>query len=422
MKNDTSMHRKTLNIIYVMFNVFYAFYFSYSGYLGGDFSNKGFSTKPELIFLSLLLILLVFFFINLIYRFDKRINIGKLNVISSHVDNKIVHGLFFAVFLFYVYCAYHGLGINGVSDDDVNLGAAPKYLYFILQPPFIIVVYFFACLGCRNFVYRLIFFGFFLMQLVTGAMANFILLLPYLALYSCKLDVRDGVRFRKRLIYFIVIGFLVAPLLRISKFLALSLILTNVDFKFPFVIQDVMRVLDNMSQGNGFFSLYVDYAFHTFERFQIVANMQYIIDRASDFSHYEYDFFRLHSIINFIYKSIYSNSFSPIWLESVIASSINDTIDWNVHISFWGRAIVLGIDSLFTYVFIVLLVLFMIPLSRKLSKELSELNWCYLVLFVIHGWFLSYFLYVQSLIVFLFLCIGSRYITMFFYAHFRKVN
>ncbi|SIQ50870.1 hypothetical protein SAMN05421840_101468 [Shewanella morhuae] len=413
---ENKIHRNILLFVYIFFNAAYVFIYALDGHLGGDLSSLSWHSNLEILFFSFFLVLISIIFFNIgVFTFVNKVNIGKRGLIHQIPPSMTLHVLFFFIFIFYIFSISKGLGVNGVADENVkNVGSVFKYTFFLLQPHFLLLIYIFCFAGIRNFLYKIIVVGYFLSPLITGAMSTYILLLPYFVL--CHKSGVNNARFNYLVLFFVVLGFVLAPLLRIAKFVALSLVLTNFNSSFESVnfVDKISSILISMVGDEGFLGLYFDFAIHTFERFQVVANIQYLIDNSIMFESFYYDFFRTHSIINFTYQLFCNVNESALWIESVVANKINPDISWNVHVSFWGRMIVSGVDSLFIYIFIVFLVLTSVFLSKKISPNLNELTWCYVLLFVIHGWFLAFFLFVQTVFMFIFLLYLVRFFHIFF--------
>ncbi|MFQ2855448.1 oligosaccharide repeat unit polymerase [Aeromonas caviae] len=390
-------------LLYFFSNIACAFYFIFDGYIGGDFSGYDIPVNYEWMALAFLITTLTFFFyLFLMHAFFKRIKIKKI----PSYDGAMLDVLSTLIISFGLYSVIvHGVGRIGVEEDYSNVTAIYRRFTSILQPSLFGLIYFFYRSDFKRFlvVFNLLLY---LVLIISSGQTGQLLLLFFLCIYIDKKSPKYGGL--RAFIPFLIFcfGLLFYPFIRLLKEAVIQSVLLQVD---TFDLYESYIISDD------FADIYIKYFFITLERFQIVANIQYLLENRDDiYNHYNvtnsgiHSFFLGHWLTVFFAKSLgivfSSDMVSP---QNFLALQINGSDSWASHIGVFGFFVFYGFNGFIIIIFSVLCVLLSSFLSNSISsdKRISLLTFLMILQLLCHGWVLPFFNYLQSLFVFAFILI-----------------
>ncbi|MND30352.1 hypothetical protein D3C80_208820 [compost metagenome] len=385
--------------LYVFFNIVCAIYFSSTGLLGGDFGGE-YKASSFWIVIALCIILLTFIlFPSVIFNFFNSIKVNRCkNIKSNSIDY-----FFTLVFIFSIYIAVvYKMGVYGMGEDIFD--SIPSYInvaYSILQVPHLGLIYFFYRVeGFREITFLINLVFYISLCLISGQTFQLVFILILYLLW--RREVSNPVNM-KGVIFFSVFGLLLYPFIRLLK---LVLVIYQRD------AIEAAVVAGNII--NDFSGYYVSSVFDSLERFQIVANLSFILER---FEYLSSDYQRLVG-----YGDV-NNFFSSNWVfkffiktfgffadlsdlpQKYLALFINGNDFWTSHISLFGYYVFYGFASLFIYVFVLLSLFTGTYFCKKISNKnnVQLLNRIMILTMICHGWFMAYVGFIQALFLFYFL-------------------
>jgi len=381
--------------LYMSFNILCAFYFMYTGFLGGDFANANITSNNLYMLLSLIMVTVTFvFFLWFLYPIGELIKTKNI----SYVSSQVLDWFLLAVTLFGLYGALkYGVGIIGFEQDISNASAPYRQGSAIIQPVMFGLIYFFYRASFKNpFVIVNLFF--YIILIIVCGQTGQILLLFFLWVYLMKIRPRGISNWA--VISFICLGLFCYPFIRLLKEITVHNALQG---------SEVFSAYLNVLVGEDFLEIYVRYFFITLERFQIVANLQYLIDqRESIYQQYQLVngdiglLFSNYWLIVFIAKIfgwVGGDFVSP---QNFLAMKINGSDTWASHIGILGFFIYYGIAGVLVLLFCSVVVILVGIVSKALvvDKRISLLGWLMTLQLICHGWFFPYFYFLQTLIFF----------------------
>ncbi|HCJ9895218.1 TPA: oligosaccharide repeat unit polymerase [Escherichia coli] len=394
--------RKVFFNLYIFFNLLFSVFFIITGKLGGDFTSSDYNTNDYILICAFISVFFAFVLVlKILFPTIEDIRVTPL----AENKTKFLDVIILAVALYNAYSISMGVGVNGIEKNDLQVSEFFKYIYAILQPSFLVLIYlFYRCNRVNNYYYitAMLYFS---CSMISGESVNLLFLWPLLYLANRNKDKR---KVKLNFITILVLGLIFYPLIRMSKFVILSVFLTGDSLTLSSMSDSYMRFAD----GGSFFEYYISMFSASFERFQVVANVQYLIENGTHIRNmYQYlpsDFFNEYFLTNFIYKLLTGINYSVTWLQSIVAYSINGNDSWNTHVSILGLGIVQGISSIPAYITMFFVFVFSILLSKKLATNVIELTWFLVLLLFIHGWFVSYVMFTQALVLFYIIVIVSN--------------
>lgn len=405
-RQATKFIRFFLMFIYLFFNVSCFFYFSITGYLGGDFPDGEYVADVPLLFLSFFVFIIPsLFLLRFIFPYFE-----NKNVLSYCYYEGVFLDVFVLIvnqFMLYASVKYH-VGVLGVGDIDVS--DVPKIFFFlntIFQPIYFVLIYLFYRVGSFSFIYFLN-VVLYVLSVVFTAQTGQLLLVFCLLVYKLY-----AAEYRVRLRYIVsvsIVGILFYPMIRLIKYSIVGGVVQDLD---------LIDVVTSAVSDNPF-QIYVDFLFKSFERFQIIANIQYLLSN-SVILPYSYDinvgsnysFFSSHWLGGYIYNLMGWQSTNIIPPQNFLAYKINGLDSWSSHIGLFGYYYFYGAYSLCIYSFMTFIVYISVWISRKINATNSvvDLNWSLGLILVCHGWFFPFLSYVQALLVFFLLLFSLNVLT-----------
>lgn len=385
--------------LYVFFNIVCAIYFSNTGFLGGDFGGE-YQTSSFWIIIALCIILFTFILLpTVVYKLFNSIKVNRI----SNVKSNAFDVFFLFVFIFSIYIALvYKMGVYGIGDDIFD--SIPSHIniaYSILQVPNLGMIYFFYKVGnFRKKIFLLNLFFYILLCLICGQTFQLVFILILYLLW--RRDIGNPIDM-KMVVFLSVIGLSVYPFIRLLK---LVLVIYQRDSYEAACVAE--RIL------NDFYGYYVFSLFDSLERFQIVANLSFILERfeylSSDYQQIVgygtvNNFFSSNWILKFFMKTFGFSTDMSYLPQKYLALFINGNDFWTSHISFFGYYVFYGYSSLFIYTFILLMVFIGVLICKKISNKnnVQLLNRMMILTMVCHGWFMAYVGFVQAAILFYFL-------------------
>ena len=233
--------------------------------------------------------------------------------------------------------------------------------------------------------------------------AQTINILTLFALFIISLQLKNIRVTAKKLFTLTALGLLIYPIIRFLKYAIVSSGRQNVAL--------VSTFQNNL--GDGATAMYFDFFFKSIERFQMVANIQFIMEQWDSLTYsYSsavnggYSFLSSYWFIDAVLRrvfgeNLFAGGLSP---QDFMATAINGQDTWSSHISFLGYIPFFGFYSVLVYTLMLFFVFLSIFLSRKLmaNRYFLTLTWLMCLFLVCHGWFIPFINYIQSLLVFIF--------------------
>lgn len=385
--------------LYIFFNIACTIYFSATGLLGGDFGGE---YKASFFWLGIALFIMLLTFVllpTLIFYFFYSININRFKNIKSNA----IDWFFVLVFMFSIYIAMvYKMGVYGMGTEIFD--SVPSHiniLYSFLQIPHLGLIYFFY--RVENFSRAIFLFNLTLYILLCLISGQTIQLLFVLILYLFwRRDIGSPLKM-SGLVFFSVIGLLLYPFIRLTK---LVLVVYQRDALEAGIVAATIL--------NDFSGYYIHSVFDSFERFQIVANLSFILEKFSTLSNdYQLlladngvnNFFSSNWVFKFILKTFGFFVDLSNLPQKHLALFINGNDHWTSHISFFGYYVFYGYASLFIYLFVLLTIAIGVLICKKISNKNSVqlLNKIMILTLICHGWFMAYVDFIQALFLFYFL-------------------
>ncbi|MEC6882326.1 oligosaccharide repeat unit polymerase [Photobacterium piscicola] len=381
--------------IYLCANLFCCFYFYYTGYLGGDLS--GYNIKVNYYLLPISLFIVIFTFVFYQYVIYPIFNNVKFNGIK-YVNSKSLDFLILIINIFGLYSSvFYGVGVLGIEQNN-SIPVFLNQFTVILQPINLVLIYFFYRASFSKKIV-LLNLSIYAIYVVLSGQTVQLLVLFFLWVFIKK---KEGKISSSKILIFISIGLIVYPFIRMLK---MAVILSHLRGEsLSFIYFDMLE--------NGGFEQYFKFFFITLERFQIVANIQYILDN----NNYLYNSY---SVLNhgvgellgnfwifvFISKVFSVTSVSFISPQTFLASIINGSDLWASHIGIIGYFVFYGVGAFFVLILSVILVLSVSLLCSYLytDKRVSLLGWLLTLQLLCHGWIFAYLYFLQTLIIFIFI-------------------
>lgn len=259
--------------LYIFFNVACVIYFSCTGLLGGDFANE-YVASPFWLVVALIVVLATFYFVSC-FLFNL---FCSIRVTRHTQSNSIIIDAFLSiviVFSTYLSVVYK-IGVYGLDPDDLtSVPAYLKQIYSITQPIHLGIIYLFYRVGNFNVLTYVNLMLYIVLFLVSGQTNQFILIF---ALYLFYRNTYAKPINKNKLVILTIFGIIFYPIFRLVK---VGIVGSQRD--------DTELLQFATTIGSDFFSYYSAFLFVTLERFQIVANISFILERFNEIYH-DYSF------------------------------------------------------------------------------------------------------------------------------------
>ncbi|QUY06544.1 oligosaccharide repeat unit polymerase [Proteus mirabilis] len=384
---------------YLLINIIFTIVYSYTGYLGGDFANLSIISNIYSLVLSLFIfIIIVYFILKIVFPFiENKIKIKKH---FKYEKSSLLNYIFLIISLFFLFCSIIGISNHRVDHSQLNYPPALFYLYTLISPQYLLLIYIFYSYKSNSKIFFFIIIITIIASYLSGSSFTLIYLLP---LYILREDKKIKI---KKLLTLLLLGIAIYPIFRFFKYALNSMF--NLTSSFDMIELD--NYISSTLHDNSLLELYIYFLQLSVERFQVVSNISYIIDQ-SDILYSLSQNYNIQNIDFFIFRTIenifFNNKNNEFILQKLVAININGLQTWSSHISLAGFFIIEGVNSITTYLYVVILLLFSILLSKLLSSNsrVIELTWINTLLFICHGWLSPFTYYVYSLLVFIMIII-----------------
>ncbi|WP_448885298.1 oligosaccharide repeat unit polymerase [Citrobacter telavivensis] len=386
--------------LYIFFNVVCAIYFSYTGFLGGDFAND-YPASPFWLVVALVVVLTTFYFFSCsLFKLFSSVKVTRY----SQVNSVIIDLILTSIFIYSIYVTiFYKIGVYGLDPDELEL--VPGYLkqiYSVIQPIHFGIIYLFYRIGNYRFLTYINLVLYVALFLASGQTNQFILIFALYLFYRNNYAKPINMNM---LVLLTMIGIAFYPFFRLLKIGIVGFQRDNTD-----LIQFATLI------SSDFLSYYTTFLFVTLERFQIVANISFLLEHFQEIYHtyslsigggYIFNFFTTNWIIKFIMKSVglYIDADASVSPQTFLALLINGRDFWASHIGVFGYYIFYGISSVFIYLFIIAIMFVTIILCKKMSinNNLLLLSRLLVLIIICHGWLMAFVFFLQAL--FLFYCL-----------------
>ncbi|WP_429174628.1 oligosaccharide repeat unit polymerase [Aeromonas salmonicida] len=394
--NLNEKNKKILFLVYLFCNIVLFFRYYFNQELGGDLSGYGIADNL-LLLSSVVLVVSSFIIFNVVFNIFDSLKVKRTlgYVRSSLIDYFclciIVTSCFFSL--------YYGYGRVGVSTESIPSFVILFNKFFV--PNYFLSVYFFYKYDSKSVIYKINILLFCLNAIFQGFTFP-LLMVGYLFVYRLQAENRLNI---KALLVVVFAALLFSPFIRVMKNIMIRSAITG-DYDFL----NGLDALYTVSDVSHFYELYALYAAKVMERFESISALFYIKEHINDIrSLYESNkflpFHLYHWIPQTIDKILNPNSVYDItqdYVQRAIAFYINPYFQWQIHITFWGWVLIDPDLSFLYMIYVFSLLSIAIFLSKKLSfaKNITNLVWYYSFLYICHGWFNEYILFIQGLFVF----------------------
>lgn len=401
-QNQALLIRRYFLKIYIFFNVICGIYFIYDGNLGGDFQGV-YPTEPTLMIIAIILVLAIFYFVLLLlFPFFEKVRVREL----TYCRSKLLDYFILVLLVLSIYAAINlNVGISGLKLDEPD--GSSKFYFFLIsifQPVNLALIYlFYRVIPCR--VNRLLLLNVCLYVVYVIVSAQTVNILTLFALFIVYLQLKQIRVSGRKLFMFTALGLAIYPVIRFLKYAIVSSGRQNMELVNTF----------QSNLGGGAADIYFDFFFKSIERFQMVANIQFIMEKWAALSYaYNnavsgYSFLSSYWFIDAILRRVFGENFFATGMapQDFMATAINGQDTWSSHISFLGYIPFFGFYSILVYTLMIIFVFISIILSRKLmsNRYFLTLTWLMCLFLVCHGWFIPFINYIQSLVVFIFVII-----------------
>ncbi|OMQ23061.1 oligosaccharide repeat unit polymerase [Serratia oryzae] len=396
--------KKHLSFVYVSANVICAILFSINGYLGGDFSGSVISNASNLFISLLIVIFFIFLYQYVIFSLAESINVPSVSYEPrSILDITVLLLSFLGAYGAIVY----DIGVVGVGADSNSSFIVVKlisYVVSIFQPVWfcLIYIYYRVCVGFNKlFFVNVIVYT--ILILATGQTVQFIALIyVYMYIYFNRKHIFP----LSRLIWLSILGVLTYPFFRFLKYSIIASSAYDVE---------VGIMMQNAITEKTPYDIYIDMLFVGLERFQVVANTEYLLTNFSSISSNYIP--SLSSFLSgfWLFDSIYKMLGYGITVvptpQVYLATMINGADNWASHIGLYGYMVFFGSNAIFVYVISIIMIIFSVVISKFIIKSpfFILISWISSFILIVHGWVIQYMSFLQALIIFAFFIIFCRF-------------
>lgn len=363
-------------------------------------------------FLCMVLVLFSFYFVSYFYDTSKR-KTFKLSLGFSVKSNYVAIDYIVLMFLFISFFASYRYGFERVGIDSQELPSALWVFFKFLSPTYFIGIYI-AINYNSNRLFFLINVLFFIFLGLFKGYSGPILTVGFLFLF--RLYTRDKLN-KKHLSLIIVSALILGPVIRIVKNLTIVGLIKN-DMSFS----QSLEYMYSIYEVESFIELYIFYIFKFIGRFESVSTLYFILDNRDKLtelysSGHFYPFYLYHWLPQTIEKLFFSSSLFDISnnndLQTTLAYMINPLFKWRSQATLFSWFFIESYLIPIYAAYVVLLIFISSKLTilmSKNSKGLEQVTWYYIIVFVTHGWFDLFLIYIQALLVFYFVCLILKFL------------
>ncbi|HHY0336397.1 TPA: oligosaccharide repeat unit polymerase [Vibrio cholerae] len=388
-----NLERNLFFKLYLFSNIVTAIIYIYSGKIGGDL--RGYDLNHPLIMLLALIIVIVSMYTLLYFLYgflEKSIKVKKI-FLEDNIDYFYLDVFFILLNISFGYFSFkYDIGIAGVEIDS-SVPKIPLYLFIIMQPIFLTYIYLAYTSNIKRKLFVVNAILILLFSILKGWLSSFIYLTFIFIIVNNAFIFKHKLKFMLG----IVVGIVLSPFLKFFKSVV-SVVNTSQNGDSYIEAIDLVMSYKNINSLLDLFNLYL---VSTIERFEHVGILYYSLvennidvvlkDKITPFfaegwiQNRIYDVFTLHSTTD---------------LQIALAQKIHNAYSWRVNtpISLW-----MIVDSqmiLLIAIYTITLLMLVIFISKLLSEKVVNLSWIATLVMLFHGWFYSFSLYIQALVVF----------------------
>ncbi|MEE3878777.1 oligosaccharide repeat unit polymerase [Vibrio sp. YYF0003] len=411
MLNIKHIPRSMILWLYSLSNILFCFVYFFSGSLGSDYDGY-IVYFPYTLLYCLVLVLSSFFILHAVFKFFEKINMAKSYKVST--DSTVIHYFIFIILsIAFTFSIVYGYGRVGNENS-----LAPSFVSLFnkfLVPQYLLYCYIAIFYDSKRIIYFVNLLVFVLFNFYKGY-TFIILVIGFLWVFRI---LSSGKSISWKMIFLLVFLLLISPLVRLLK----NVVLYSIGSDDASMAESMQIIISNRN-GDSNFSLYIDFLLRTFERFESVSATYYIVDNKDILStmyedHNFLPFYLYHWIPQTLEKILSYNSIydiTQVYAQRYIAGFYNPYYVWQTHIGYFGWPIINPEGMIFYYLYSVALMFLLVFISQHFTsnKGLLEMSWILTILYMGHGWFNDYIIFIQALVV--------MYVLLLFVGFFKRFS
>lgn len=377
-------------MIYLGLNIYFSIsYFFDDGLLGGDFYNRGVYVSGSSIFIAIISIV-VTYILYLYFTFNILDKI-KINYTIEFNNFKLLHIVFSIITFFYFFCSLYGGNSYNIDFKETGLPYIFLQILTIFEVEKLLYVYIFFGLISTSRIYYINLIIIVIANLISGKSGVLIYLLP---LYCINMTLSHNGFSRNKVFIYMILGIIISPIVRLLR-LFFSFTASNNQ-------QDISDFISIYKGNSSYWDLYEYFFAASFERFQHVANLSYIIEKSNIISTQLNDYFINNHFTIYLARLFFLHDKPEIYFNSFLASMIDNSKDWSTHSGISGLYYSLGTEGLFYIVLYSILLIPAIFFSKIFDKKgiIVQYVWINTLLLFWHGWIGPFYASIYALIIF----------------------
>lgn len=394
MEIKENIDRKLLLLFYLVANTICFFIYYITGTVDGDLRGRKLDNDLVLVF-SYFQVILGFILFYHWFSLSEKLTI-KFKTFRKIDNHFIISILILFINLVYSYLAIkYKFGFSGVEYNK-SMPVILLYIFIILQPLYLTCIYLAYFKDVSSRIYIANAFLVVVLSVYQGWLTTLIFISYLLFLKYKKQITTNKIKF----IFLSIILFLLSPLLKAAK--VVFMIYHQKELSSLSKAYDLFNL--NYTSSNNPIENLIDYLYKTISRFDHTSTTYFlnITDFTSDFSVKYHGFILDNWLTKRIYNAFETNN-NLIPAQNYVASKIEDAYSWKIQLALdsWLSLNISLMPLLVFYVSILLVA--SNALCRLISKtnDIRSLNWMMSLILLYHGWFYSYVLFIQALLVFL---------------------
>ncbi|MCG6223060.1 oligosaccharide repeat unit polymerase [Vibrio diabolicus] len=387
--------------VYLFSYLFCTLYYLSIGYVEGDLRGVYLEHPNVLIFSFFQATLSLILFAYFSAVISSKLKVKSIKISEDDFFHKFLLLLNVSFFIF-SYSYNFGFSSGNVSQ---SIPKVPLYFFILFQPLYLSYIYFAVFIKSKSNLYLVNIFLVVIFSVYKGWLGpiNYVLFLSFIKYKEYILH--HKLRFLFISFFFI----LLVPFIKISKVIFMVLNQKDLD-SVSEAINDVLFY----STHDNIYDLLIEYFVKTFERFDHVAILYYFNskDYSLIYNDEEIASFFQEGWINERLHSVFSNV-NSVYIQEFFANKIQSAYSWNVQVPLDARFSFDLYSIPYLSLYVITLLTLTIFLSKLITerKELISLNWFIAIGLLFHGWFYSYVLWIQALVVFFFIYICKKFLS-----------
>ncbi|WP_413111943.1 oligosaccharide repeat unit polymerase [Thaumasiovibrio sp. DFM-14] len=386
-----NLERRIFYKLYLYCNIVVVLGYLYFGTIGGDL--RGYViTSPMLLIVSLVVTVTMLYFIcAVLYPIMSKVNIKPIIHINRYFVLDIIilivnvsHGVFSIAY---------DVGLAGISISS-DVPKIPLYLSIVIQPTFLLYIYL-AFTGDKKRKLLIVNAGVILLVSLLKGWLSSVMYLTFIAVMIYRdFFIREKVKF----LIIASLGVILSPFFRFMK--AVSSAVNGSESNISYI--EAVGAVINYREINSISDFLNTYLFSVVERFEHVGILYYVmVDDKVRYLFNDYNvtpFFAEGWIQNRLYSSF--SSLNNVDMQFLLAEMIYPYVRWRVNTTLPVWLYVDANNILLLISYVLFLMFICILLSKLISTRVVNLSWLATLVMLHHGWFYSYSLYIQALMVF----------------------